>query len=245
MDGKRVLVVGASSGIGRATGIRAAKHGARVAFSARRAEKLAEAVTEAGGGIALSADVRDEADCARLVADAVDALGGLDLVLYATGTSPLRRLRDTGLAEWDEVLETNLVGAHLVARVAAPHLGRHGVFAAISSDSVGDPRPGLVPYAASKAALEALLAGLRGEYPGQRFSCIAVGPTMPTGFGDQFDPGLVGELFEVWMKRGMQLAAMQTDEVAEVIVETVEVLLRNPGINLDYFRIRPVDPVEG
>jgi NAD(P)-dependent dehydrogenase (short-subunit alcohol dehydrogenase family) len=243
MDGTRVLVVGASSGIGRATGIRAVRHGASVAFAARRADKLGEAVAEAGGGVVLEADVRDEADCARLVADAVAALGGLDLVLYATGTSPLRRLRDTGLAEWEEVLETNLVGAHLVARAAAPHLGSHGLYVAISSDSVAQPRPGLVPYAASKAALEALLAGLRAEYPGQRFGCLAVGPTMPTGFGDQFDPGLIGELFDTWMKQGLTLAAMHTDEVAEVIVETAEVLLRNPGIGLDYMLIRPVEPV--
>ena len=51
-------------------------------------------------------------------------------------------------------------------------------------------------------------------------------------------------VFDTWIARGMQLAAMQTDEVAEVLVETIEVLLRNPGINLDYFVIRPVDPVE-
>ena len=70
MKGKRVLVVGASSGIGRAMGLRAASQGAHVAFCARRADRLGEAVTAAGGGHAI-----------------------------ATGISPLRKLGDTGAAE--------------------------------------------------------------------------------------------------------------------------------------------------
>ena len=83
--------------------------------------------------------------------------------------------------------------------------------------------------------------GRRAPTPG----CLAVGPTMPTGFGDQFDPVLTGEMFEVWTKKGMIIwAAMETEAVAEVIVETVELLLRNPGISLDYMVLRPVEPAK-
>lgn len=241
IEGKRVLVVGASSGIGRAAGVHAARHGAQVAFSARRADRLAEAVAEAGAGIAIEADVRDPADCRRLIEEAVRRLGGLDVVLYATGTSPLRKLGDTGPEQWDAVLETNLVGAHLVAQAAIEHLPAGGLFAVISSDSVGAPRPGLVPYAASKAALEELVRGWRSEHPSTRFSILAVGPTFPTEFGSQFDPELTMEMFGHWTKLGMvHESLMETEAVAEVLVETVEVLLRNPGIGLDYLVLRPV-----
>lgn len=248
MKGKRVLVVGASSGIGRAVGLRAASQGAHVAFCARRADRLGEAVTAAGGGHAIAADVRDPADCERLVAEAVTLLGGLDVVLYATGISPLRKLNDTGATEWDQVLETNLVGAHLVMRAALPHLAASGVFAVLSSDSVGTPRPGLVPYAASKAALEEMVRGWRFEHPNVRFSCLAVGPTFPTEFGAHFEPELTMEMFGAWDKLGMVHATiMETDSVAEVLVDTLAVIMRNPGVSLDYFVVRPAvapTPVE-
>lgn len=243
IEGKRVLIVGGSSGIGRAVGLHAAKHGAKVAFSARRADRLGDAVDAAGAGcVAIEADVRNPADCERLVSEAVAALGGLDVVTYATGVSPLRRLRDTTQPDWAQVIETNLIGAHLVAGAAAAHLASDGIITVISSDSVGTPRPGLVPYAASKAALEELMRGLRTEYQSTRFSVFAVGPTMPTEFATSFDGELLGQMFEAWTALGMvSFAHMDTDAVAEVVVETIEVLLRNPGINLDYLVMRPVE----
>ncbi len=211
-----------------------------MAFCARRADRLGEAVLAAGSGHAIAADVRDPADCERLVGDAVAVLGGLDVVLYATGISPLRKLGDTGAADWDQVLETNLIGAHLVMRAAVPQLAAGGVFAVISSDSVGTPRPGLVPYAASKAALEEMVRGWRFEHPDVRFSCLAVGPTFPTEFGAQFEPELTMEMFGAWDKLGMVHASiMETDSVAEVLVDTLAVVLRHPGVSLDYFVVRP------
>ena len=85
LDGRRVLVVGASSGVGRATGLGAAARGARVAFAARREEALSDAVAAAGEGcVALTCDVRQPDECEQVVRQAVDKLGGLDGVVYAT-----------------------------------------------------------------------------------------------------------------------------------------------------------------
>ena len=79
LDGKRILVVGASSGIGREVGLQLARCGARVAFAARRLERLTDAVAEAGGGaVAIACDTRDPASCEEVVATAVARLGGLD-----------------------------------------------------------------------------------------------------------------------------------------------------------------------
>ena len=95
LDGYRILVVGASTGIGRAVGIQAAQSGAAVAFAARRTELLEEAVDAAGGSsFAVACDVRREEQCARAVEEAVERFGGLDAVVYAAGKSPLVRFAD-------------------------------------------------------------------------------------------------------------------------------------------------------
>ena len=148
-DGKRLLVVGASAGIGRAAATAAVAAGAGVVFSARRREQLETAVAQAGGGVPIVCDVRDAERCEALVAASAKALGGLDALLYVTATSPLARLADTDAETWRTVLETNLVGAALVTRAALPLLSGHGLAAYVSSDTVGRPREGLVAYSVS------------------------------------------------------------------------------------------------
>jgi len=240
MGGTRVLVVGASSGVGKAIAQRFVKAGADVALSARRAENLTDAIAEAGGGIAVPGDVRADGGAAALVDAAVEALGGIDLLLYATGVSPLRRLRDADRAQWTAVLETNLVGLHEVVQAALPHLSPGAVVGVLSSDSVGTPRPGLVPYAASKAALEELMRGWRVEHPELRFTTIVIGPTFPTEFGSQFDPELMGELWGEWERLGIaDSSIMDGNELADVIVSAYETLLGYPGITMQEIILRP------
>src|SRR5262245_10653976 len=96
----RLLVLGASSGVGRAVGALASRAGARVAFAARREDRLAEAAAGAPGAVAVACDVRDEAGCARAVVGAIEALGGLDALVYAAGMSPLGLLESATQAEW-------------------------------------------------------------------------------------------------------------------------------------------------
>jgi len=240
MGATRVLVVGASSGVGKAIAQRFVRSGASVAFSARRAENLTEAIAEAGGGVAVPGDVRAHEGAAALVRGAVDALGGIDVLVYATGVSPLRRLKDADRAQWLQVLETNLVGLHEVVQAALPHLPPGAAVGVLSSDSVGTPRPGLVPYAASKAALEELMRGWRTEHPDIRFSTIVIGPTFPTEFGTSFDPELMGELWDEWARLGMaDTSIMDGSELAEVIVGTYLSLLPYHGIGMEQIVLRP------
>jgi NAD(P)-dependent dehydrogenase (short-subunit alcohol dehydrogenase family) len=161
-------------------------------------------------------------------------------VVFTTAVSPLRRLADTDETDWQEILSTNLVGAHLLLRALAPRLDDGTLVAFLSSDSVGTPRPGCVAYASSKAALEELIRGWRFEHPSLRFSCLAVGPTMPTEFGAQFDPDLLMEMFGVWTKLGMVHAdVMETDAVAGVLLDTLGLVLAHPNMSLDYLVVRP------
>ena len=102
LEGRRVLVVGASSGIGRALAVTAGRAGARVALAARRlalVEEAAEEIRGAGGEArAWRCDVTDGADCARLVTGAAAWMGGIDVVLYLSGGSPLVRVAEAPAA---------------------------------------------------------------------------------------------------------------------------------------------------
>jgi len=240
MGAIRVLVVGASSGVGRAIAQRFVRAGAEVAFSARRAENLDDAIAEAGGGHAVPGDVRAPGGAEQVVRATVDALGGIDLILYATGVSPLQRLRHASREQWTQVLETNLIGLHEVVQAALPHLAPGSAVGVLSSDSVGMPRPGLVPYAASKAALEELIRGWRNEHPELRFTTIVIGPTYPTEFGTSFDPDLMGELWVEWERLGIADASiMDGNELADVIVSTYLALLPYDGIGMEQIVLRP------
>ena len=95
---RRVLVIGASSGVGRDIGESLAAGGARVAFAARRGELVEEAAQAAGDRcIGLACDVREDASCDDVVADAAEALGGLDTLVYAAAVGILTPLVDSVL----------------------------------------------------------------------------------------------------------------------------------------------------
>lgn len=219
LSGRRVLVAGASSGIGRATALAAREAGARVAAAARRQELL-EAL---GGDIAaVRCDVRDPASCEGAVARAAEALGGLDALVYAAGMAPLARLAGAGAEEWREALATNVVGAALVTRACLPHLiESRGRAAYLSSPAAQRPWPALVLYAVSKSALDTLVQGLRTEVPEVAFTRVVVGPTV-TEFAAAWDRDLAAEMLAFWRERGYMSGAVMTPE--QVAAEVVRVL---------------------
>ena len=204
LDGARVLVVGASSGIGHEVAVQCGAAGARLVLAARRADKLRDAAQAVGtDATAVVCDVRDEAQCAAVVSDAVRVLGGLDVVVYATAVDPLVKLVDTDAARWHDVFATNVVGASLVCRAALPHvIESNGRVVFISASSVGRPLPGMGAYETSKAALDELVRAWRGEHPEVGFSNVAVGNTLGTDVYAAWDPDLLAELSPVWAARG-------------------------------------------
>lgn len=239
LNGKRALVVGASAGIGRAIAARLATYGATVAWCGRRKERLDEAVAQYGGH-AVVADVSDDAQCAQLVDDAVGALGGLDVIVYAVGQSRLHPLAQTEGDDWRSILATNVVAPALVTRAALGHLSEAAVVAFLSSESVGAPMHGLVPYTVSKSALEELVRGWRVEQPEVRFVCARVGATADTEFGRDFDPQIGAELIPKWLASGRVTGSfMISADVATVVADVVTVALLTPGIDLHDVVVRP------
>lgn len=231
MQGKRVLVVGASSGIGRAVGILGAKEGARVALAARRVERLEEAVKEAGGDtVAVECDVRDEASCQRAVAQAVEAFGGLDAVVFCAGISPLGWLVEVDAEAWRTILDTNVVGLASVSRAALEHLTAApgtGRLVVLSSNSVERPFPGLVPYAASKAAVDLFCEGWRAEHAEVACTRVVVGPTI-TEFGSGWDPEKMQEIGARWYEEGYLGGSMGDPQDPEHVASVILDVLRAP-----------------
>jgi NAD(P)-dependent dehydrogenase (short-subunit alcohol dehydrogenase family) len=202
LDGRRALVLGASKGIGCAIAKTLHAEGAQVAFAARSADRLAAEVAACGdGAVAVSCDVRDPAACESVVEETVAALGGLDILVYATGLATFVELAEADAAAWATVLETNVVGASLVTKAALPHLvaaGGHAVYLSSNSAAFNPPWRGLGLYITSKVALERLVRCWEEENRQVAFTSYVVGPTA-SEFGSEDPDGLarfVGEWFE-------------------------------------------------
>lgn len=219
LAGRRALVVGASSGIGRGVAAAFAAAGARVVAAARRADLLAELERDVPGVSALVCDVRSADDCTAAVAEAVRLLGGLDVVVYATGVNRLRLLADTDTDTWRDLFDTNVIGAASITRGALDALrAARGRVAYLSSNSVARPWPGLGAYAASKAALDTLVEAWRTEEPDVHFTRVVVGPTV-TGMADAWDPDLSARMFDRWHREGyLQHEPATVTWVAEQLV---------------------------
>jgi NAD(P)-dependent dehydrogenase (short-subunit alcohol dehydrogenase family) len=246
LAGRRVLVVGASAGIGRSFAVQALAAGARVVLTARRAERLAEVIVTAPDATAVAGDVRRPEDCERMVAEAIDTLGQIDLVVFCAGTAPLRPLRETTAEDWASVIETHVLGLHHVIQAALGHLAPGSLVAVLSSETVGRPRFGLGAYGASKAALEESLRAWRTEHAAQRFMTVAVGATFPTEFGNSFEPERLGEAMDDWTRHGLMTEGMLSpDDVAGTLVGVLGTALSYPGVGLEHLVVRHPSAVVG
>jgi NAD(P)-dependent dehydrogenase (short-subunit alcohol dehydrogenase family)/predicted kinase len=234
LSGRRVLVVGASRGIGAAIATAAAAAGARVVASARTPPAHE-------GVVGLAADVVDPDQCLHLVDDAVNELGGLDALVYCPAVLPLAALGHTDADTWSAVLDTNVRGAALVTAAALPALASaRGRAAYLSSDIVVTPRAGLGAYGVSKAALDALVEQWQLEVTGVAFTRVRVGPTL-TMIAAGWDRALAAEYFAQWQAAGTAPTAVLTAD--EVAVEVLGVLAaEHPPPVLD---VRPRASDEG
>lgn len=233
----RVLVVGASAGIGRAFARSAIAQGAEVCVAARRADALESLCAEAGAGTPLAGDLTDPAACERIVAGAVEAMGGIDLLLHAAGTGTIQRIERSDAATWARTYAVNVIGPTVLTATALPHLSSDGVVAFLSSESAGEIRWGMGPYAASKAALDLTIRQWRVEHPERRFVRVVMGATVPTEFGSSFDGETLTVAFDRWQAAGINaLIAMETDDVGRHLAETFAVVLAHPSIDIPDLR---------
>lgn len=238
--GLRVLVVGASSGIGHAVAISAADRGARVAVAARRVDLLTDLATRIDG-FAYELDVSDSpAVVAGTVTAAAEALGGLDAVVFTSTVIPFSYIEDTDVSTWIHAFSVNALGANHVLRAALPHLSDDGVLLVASSNDVGRPRAGVASYGASKAALDEILLAWRSEHPNLSVVRVGIGPTQDTEILRGADRDLLAQLFKSWVEHGQLPAQMSTlTDVANTLVSLVTLAYANPSVVPESVQLAP------
>jgi NAD(P)-dependent dehydrogenase (short-subunit alcohol dehydrogenase family) len=185
LDGRAAVVTGGASGIGRATALLLAEHGAQVFVGDFRLRAENDGRFAELGIAQLVCDVRSEASIAALIGAAVEAAGRLDILVNNAGIGLVKQITDVTEAEWDQVLDTNLKGAFLGCKHAIPHVKAAGGGSIINIAS----NAGLLPrahdpvYSISKAALVALTRSLAlCHAPDKiRVNCVCPGPVSDTG----------------------------------------------------------------
>jgi NAD(P)-dependent dehydrogenase (short-subunit alcohol dehydrogenase family) len=208
----KVVVVGASSGLGRCIGIDRGRRGDQVAFLARRWDLLLTAAEEVGpSAVAIACDVMDEPACQRGIEQAIERLSGIDLLVYAAGVGVLQSVECVSGETWRTILETNVIGASSITSAALPALqdsGGSAIYLSSVSASLGRPWPGLGAYQVSKAALDRLIEVYRVEHPTVRFTRVVVGDCGgelggpgQSQFADGWQPDQVERFMPIWQER--------------------------------------------
>ncbi|WP_374358123.1 SDR family oxidoreductase [Pseudoduganella danionis] len=185
LQGRKALITGGDSGIGRAAAIAYAREGADVAINYLPAEQddadevIAMIRAEGCKGIALPGDIRDEEFCKKLVADAARELGGLDiLVNNAARQIAHDSILDITSEQFDDTFKTNVYAMFWITRAALPLLSRGAAIINTTSVNAYDPGEYIVDYAASKGAIMIFTKGLAKQLAakGIRVNAVAPGP---------------------------------------------------------------------
>jgi NAD(P)-dependent dehydrogenase (short-subunit alcohol dehydrogenase family) len=185
LAGRRALITGGDSGMGRAAAIAFAREGANVAINYYPTEEpdarqVIALIKQAGRiGIPIPGDLRDEAFCQQLVAQTVQGLGGLDIVVCNAGRQQqCPSILDLTSEEFDATMKTNIYAPFWIIRAALPHLQPGSVIIGTTSEQAYDPSPELYHYAQTKAATMNYVKSLAKQLgpKGIRVNGVAPGP---------------------------------------------------------------------
>ncbi|TKI04862.1 SDR family oxidoreductase [Martelella alba] len=238
LAGRKALVTGADSGIGRAVAIAYAREGADLALSyhpdeQKDADQVAELVKEAGGkAVLLPGDLSEESVNYKLVEDAVAQLGGLDILALVAGKqTSVEHIAELTTEQFRKTFETNVFSLFWITKAAIPHMPPGAAIITTSSIQAYQPSPSLLDYASTKAAILTYTRALAKQVvdKGIRVNCVAPGPIwtvlqvtggQPTeklpGFGTQTPMGRAGqpaELAPVYVYLASQESSYVTAEV--------------------------------
>jgi NAD(P)-dependent dehydrogenase (short-subunit alcohol dehydrogenase family) len=238
LTGRKALVTGGDSGMGRAAAIAFAREGADVAINhlpdeEADAQEVVELIRREGRiGLSIPGDLRDEAFCKRLVDEALRDLGGLDILVMNAGRQQTRpSILDVSTEDFDATMKTNIYAPFWIIKQALPHLPPGSAIVATTSEQAYDPSPDLYDYGQTKAAtmnyvksLAKQLAdkGIRvnGVAPGPIWTPLQVsgGATMEKleKFGGQTSlgrPGQPSELASVYVQLAASDASYATGQV--------------------------------
>jgi len=185
LNGRKALITGGDSGMGRAAAIAYAREGADVAINyypteEEDAREVIALIEEAGRkAVAIPGDLRDEEFCKKMVDEAVKGLGGLDIVVNNAGRQQAKQsILDITTEEFDATMKTNIYAPFWIIRAALPHLKPGSVIIGTTSEQAYDPSPDLYDYAQTKAATMNYVKSLGKQLgpKGIRVNGVAPGP---------------------------------------------------------------------
>lgn len=227
LEDKVVVITGASSGIGRATAMRLAEHGARLALAARRANVLAQLVEELHlrgvEALGVPADVGRESDVRRLTNLTLESFGRIDIWVNNAGIGAIGPFEATLMAEHMEVVGTNLIGTlHGSYHAYKQFLAQgSGILINVAADLGTRLTPHLVSYSASKHAVVGLDNGLRQEIEDAGHKAIHVCTVLPTEHDTPF--------FEHAVRSGRRMTTpRELLHDPELVVDAIVALAQDP-----------------
>lgn len=239
LEGRKAIITGGDSGIGRAVAIAFAREGADVLISYlsedEDAKETARYVEEAGRkAVLVPGDISEEEHCKKIIQRAVDEFGQIDVLVNNAAFQMSREsLQDVPSEEWDYTFRTNIYAMFYLCKAAEPHMKPGSTIVNTTSVNAYKPRPTLLAYAATKGAIQNFTAGL-GQLlaeKGIRVNCVAPGPvwtplipaTMPADqvktFGKDTPlkrPGQPAELAPIYVLLASQDSSYMTGSTVQV-----------------------------
>jgi len=238
LKGRKALITGGDSGMGRAAAIAYAREGADVAINyypteEPDAQEVIALIKAAGQkAVALPGDIRGEAFCKKLVEDAVNALGGLDILVSNAGRQQAHEsILDITTEQFDWTMKTNIYAPFWIIKAALPHMPPGSVIIGTTSEQATDPSADLYDYAQTKAATTNYVRSLAKQLApkGIRVNGVAPGPIWTPlqvsggatqeklqHFGEQTPfgrPGQPAELASIYVQLAASDASYATGQV--------------------------------
>ena len=238
LSGRRALITGGDSGMGRAAAIAYAREGADVAINYLPAEEpdareVIQLIKDAGRvGVAIPGDLRERAFCQRLVDEALKKLGGLDILVCNAGRQQAKvSILEISDEDFDATMKTNIYAPFYIIKAALPHLSEGACIIGTTSEQAYDPSPDLYDYAQTKAATMNYVKSLAKQLGGRgiRVNGVAPGPIWTplqisggasvqkyTHFGDTTvlgRPGQPAELASIYVQLAASDASFTTGNI--------------------------------
>jgi NAD(P)-dependent dehydrogenase (short-subunit alcohol dehydrogenase family) len=240
--GRKALITGGDSGIGRATAIAFAREGADIAINYLPAEEsdakeVVDLVRREGRKIvALPGDLRDEAFCTKLVSDAISGLGGLDLLVNVAGKQhAVQSITDITSEQFDATMKTNIYAMFWLTKAAVPHMPPGSAIINTTSIQAYNPSAELLDYASTKGAIKTFTESLAKQLvpKGIRVNAVAPGPywtpLQPSGgqlpekltsFGDECPMGRPGQPVEIAPTYVLLASAQSSFSTGQILAST-------------------------
>ena len=237
IEGKVVVITGASSGLGESTARYLAKLGATVVLGARRTDRLDAIVrdiqAEGGKALAVTADVTKQLQVKNLVQKAIDTYGTIDVLVNNAGIMPIAPLSLLKVDEWDRMIDINIKGVLYGIAAALPHMQKQKSGHIINISSVGGIKvfaPGGTVYSATKFAVRALTEGLRMETRADNIRCTIISPgavdsELKEGSSDEASSKNLEQFYKIAIpsKSVARAIAYAIEEPADVEIDEVVV----------------------